>query len=173
MGLGRRHKSGTGWNRRTRHGNGGFGISHGSRRGSEIPTDGTPIPTDGTPVPDEDVITHPPVSDATQIPIAPTLPRAVETSTTETAYLAPFKKSSFSNPSTNRVISATLEMQVVEYCSFLTGMAKHGSNLNSQLPNLVVKVQDDKIVVTLELADNAKLLEELQGIGMSVTVSLD
>jgi hypothetical protein len=162
--LGRKHKSGTGWNRRTRHGNGGFGVSHGYRRGSAIPTDGTPVP-------DEDVVTHDPLcTDATQIPIAPTVPRSVETST-DTTYLAPFKKSSFSSPSTNPVILATLEMQVVEYCSFLTSLAKHGSNSKSQLPSLVVKVQKDKIIVTLELA-NANELEELQGIGMSVTVSL-
>ena len=166
--LGRKHKSGTGWNKRARHGNAGLGLSHGPRRGSQIPTDGTPVP-------DEDVVTHPLCTDATQIPIAPTVPRSVETST-ETTYLAPFKKSSFSKLSTNSVISATLEMQVVEYCNFLTGMAKLGSNpnsnSNSQLPNLVVRVQEDKIVVTLELAD-ANELEELQGIGMSVTVSLD
>ena len=163
--LGRKHKSGTGWNRRTRVGSGGFGLSHGTR--------GIQIPTVGIPVPDEDVVTHPLCTDATPIPIAPTMPSAGDTSKKKT-YLSPFKKSSFSNLSTSTVISATLEMQVVEYCSFLTGMVKYSSTSNSksQLPNLVVKVQEEKIVVTVELAD-ANQLEELDGIGMSVTVSLD
>jgi hypothetical protein len=168
--LGRKHKAGTGWNSRVRTGVGGLNPYHGNAPLVVETMDATVLP--------DDITTRPSSTDATRDEIAvetvsvSTVPSGVERSK-NTTYLAPFKKSSFlSNPSTNPVLSATLKMQLVEYCSFLTGMAKHSStasNSKSQLPNLVVKILEDKVIVTFELSD-AKELEELQG--MSGTVSL-
>ena len=168
--LGRKHKAGTGWNTRVRTGVGGLNEYHGNAVPVETTATTTVLP--------DDISIRPSSTDATRDEIVvetvsvSTVPSAVERSK-KTTYLAPFKKSSFlSNPSTNPVLSATLEMQLVEYCSFLSGMAKHGSTASSsksRLPNLVVKILEDKVIVTLELSDSNEL-EELQG--TSVTVSL-
>ncbi len=69
--IGKKQKGGVGRNRTERYGSAGVGTWNGH---------GSQIPTDRTPVPDEDVIPHPSSTDASQIPTASTMPRAVETS---------------------------------------------------------------------------------------------
>jgi hypothetical protein len=155
--IGRKQKAGTGSNKRVRIGSAGLGTCYG--RGSQVLTDGTPVPV-------EDVVNTLSSTDST-------VSRTLEISK-NTTYLAPFKTSLFvANPSSNPIVSATLEMQLVEYCRFLSGMAKHGttSTSKSKLPNLVVKIREDnKVEVTLELSDASDLVE-LQR--TSVTVSLN
>jgi hypothetical protein len=168
--LGRKHKAGTGWNNRARTSAGGLNPYHGNGPLVEM--------TEATVMPD-DISTCPPSTVATmdniQVETASisTVPTAVET-LKKTNYLAPFKNCSFlANPSCNCVVSATLEMQLVEYCSFLSGMAKHGttSTSKSKLPNLVVKIREvNKVVVTLELSDASELVE-LQGTSVAVSLS--
>ena len=146
--LSRKHKSGTGRNRFQRIGVGGLNTYHGNgQQGIKVPV------TDGISVPDVDGITHPSsTDDAIQIPTAPvvTSPRRI-VSPLETNYLSPFISSHTKKNATD--ISATLEMQPEEYCVFLTSMAKHGSSSKSQLPNLVVKIALDVVLVTIELSN--------------------
>ena len=145
--LSRKHKSGTDRNRLPRRGIGGINAYHGNgQKGIEVP------PTDGIPVLDVDVGIHPSsTNDATPIPIpiapAVTSPRRI-VCPIQTNYLTPFISSHSQKNAT--AISATLEMQPNEYCVFLTSMAKHGTK--SQLPNLVVKIGLDVVLVTLELS---------------------
>jgi hypothetical protein len=68
------------------------------------------------------------------------------------------------NPSSSPLVSDTLEMQLVEYYSFLSGMARHGTTSKSKLPNLV------KVVVMVELSEDASKLVELQRMIMPGTV---
>jgi hypothetical protein len=128
---------------------------------------------DGTVLPDRDIInTHPSSStNAIRSPISPvpttTLPRRV-VCCEKKKYLSPFIRSQFRKNDT--AISATLEMQPIEYCRFLTSMAELGSTSKSQLPNLVAKIQGDKIIVTIELSNTIyNELQEWRGTKMTVS----
>jgi hypothetical protein len=64
-------------------------------------------------------------------------------------------------------------MQPMDYCVFQTSMAEHGRTSKSQLPNVLAKIHEDKIIVTIELS-NASYdeLRELQGDSMTVSAIL-
>jgi hypothetical protein len=170
-GTGRKFKSGTGRNSCIQNGKGGL-----NEFNRNVP--GTPVPTDRTVVPDADIGTHPSSTNAIQILTAPviltspaiasTLPRRAVTPIKKRNYFSPFMSSQFWK--TDTAISATLEMQPIEYCEFLTSMAKRGSTSRLQLPNLVANIHNDKIIVTIDILTNIyDELQELQGTNLTVS----
>jgi hypothetical protein len=116
-------------------------------------------------VPDEDISTHPLNTNAIQIPIAPAAVESCE----KKSYLSSLTDCVFRKNESS--FSGTLEMQLNDYCVFQTSMAEHGRTSKSQLPNILAKIHEDKIIVTIELS-NASYdeLRELQA-GDSMPVS--
>jgi hypothetical protein len=159
--LGRKFKAGTGRNTRVRSGNGGISKHYLNGPGHQ------PVPPDSIPVPDEDIGTHPSSTDAIQIPIAP----AAVVSCEKKGYLSSLTDCVFRKNASS--FSGTLEMQLNDYCVFQTSMAEHGQTSKSQLPNVLAKIHEDKIIVTIELS-NASYdeLRELQGDSMTVSAIL-
>ena len=126
-----------------------------------------PVPPDGITGPDEDISTHPLSTDAIQIPIAPASVLSCE----KKGYLSSLTDCVFRK--NDSFFSGTLEMQPLDYCEFQISMAEHGQTSKSQVPNVLAKMHDGKVIVTIELTTASyDELRQLQGDNITVSTTI-